>query len=355
MKKVLGVVLAVLMVGVIFGITKVGFIYVGPVGDAGWTYAHDLGRRYLEEHVPGVITDYLESIPEGEEAYRYIVDYVKKGYKVIFTTSYGYMDQTERAAQQYPDVHFFHCSGYKYNDKNFSAYFGRMYQARFLTGIVAGMMTKSNIIGYVAAHPIPEVIRGINAFALGVKLVNPKAKVYVVWTHTWYDPATEREAAISLLDQGADVITQHQDSPAPIQAAAERGKYAIGYNSDMSIFAPEAHLTAPIWNWGVFYAAAVKGIIDGTWKHGFYWWGMDKGIVDIAPFGPAVPEKVKIVVNTLKELIKEGKFDPFTGPIYDQEGKLRVKPGEKLSDEALLEMNWFVDNVVGNIPKGAGE
>jgi len=355
MKRFLALGLAVILSVMLLAVVKVGFIYIGPVGDAGWTYAHDVGRRYLEEHLPGVITDYLESIPEGEESYRYIVDYVKKGYKVIFTTSFGYMDQTAKAAEKYPNVYFFHCSGYKYNNKNFSAYFGRMYQARFLTGIVAGMMTKSNIIGYVAAHPIPEVIRGINAFALGVKLVNPKAKVHVVWTHTWYDPATEREAAISLLDAGADVITQHQDSPAPVQAAAERGKYAIGYNSDMSLFAPEAHLTAPIWNWGVFYVAAVKGVMDGTWKSGFYWWGLKEGIVDIAPFGPAVPDKVKAVVSAFKELIKEGKFDPFTGPIYDQKGNLRVKAGEKLSDKELLEMNWFVDNVVGEIPKGSGE
>ena len=355
MKKFLALGLAVVLSVMLVAVVKVGFIYVGSVGDAGWTYAHDMGRRYLEEHLPGVITDYLESIPEGEESYRYIVDYIKKGYKVIFTTSFGYMDQTEKAAEKYPNVYFFHCSGYKYNDKNFSAYFGRMYQARFLTGIVAGMMTKSNIIGYVAAHPIPEVIRGINAFALGVKLVNPKAKVHVVWTHTWYDPATEREAAISLLDAGADVITQHQDSPAPVQAAAERGKYAIGYNSDMSMFAPEAHLTAPVWNWGPFYVKAVKEIMNGTWKSGFYWLGLKEGIVDIAPFGPAVPDKVKAVVNAFKELIKEGKFDPFTGPIYDQKGNLKVKAGEKLSDKELLEMNWFVDNVVGEIPQGSGE
>ena len=355
MKRFVAVAAILLAALFAYGAAKVGFIYVGPVGDAGWTYAHDLGRRYLEEHVPGVTTDYIESVPEGEEAYRVIVDFIKKGYKIIFTTSFGYMDPTDKAAKQYPNVDFFHCSGYKYNHTNFSAYFGRMYQARFLTGIVAGMMTESNVIGYVAAFPIPEVIRGINAFALGVRLVNPEAKVHVVWTHTWYNPAAEREAAISLLDSGADVITQHQDSPAPVQAAAERGKYAIGYNSDMSIFAPEAHLTAPVWNWGVFYVAAVKGVIDGTWKHGFYWWGMDKGIVDIAAFGPAVPEKVRAVVNTFKELIKEGKFDPFTGPIYDQEGKLRVEKGKRMTDEELLSMNWFVDNVVGSIPKESGE
>ncbi len=353
---VVGLILSVLT---IFAVVKVAFIYVGPVGDAGWTFAHDEGRKYLEKVLGGqVMTSYIESVPEGMESLKVIESYVKRGYRIIFTTSFGYMDATEIAASKYPKVDFFHCSGYKYNDKNFSAYFGRMYQARFLTGIVAGMMTKTNLIGYVAAHPIPEVIRGINAFALGVKLVNPDAKVRVVWTHTWYNPASEREAAESLLDEGADVIAQHQDSPAPVQAAAERGKYAIGYNSDMSPFAPDAHLTAPVWNWGVFYVAAVKGVMNGTWKHGFYWWGMDKGMVDIAPFGPAVPENVKTLVNAFKELIKQGIFDPFKTPvmeIYDQEGKLRAKPGKGLTDEDLLSMDWFLDNVQGTIPKGAGE
>ncbi len=337
-----------------FAVTKVAFIYVGPVGDAGWTYAHDLGRKYLEEHVPGIVTDYQESVPEGKESIKVIESYVKKGYKIIFTTSFGYMDATAEMAEKYPNVAFFHCSGYKYNHTNFSAYFGRMYEARFLTGIVAGMMTKTNIIGYVAAHPIPEVIRGINAFALGVKLVNPKAKVKVVWTHTWFDPSTEREAAEALLDAGADIIAQHQDSPAPVQAAAERGMYAIGYNSDMSAFAPDNILTSAVWNWGPFYVAAVKGVINGTWKHGFYWLGMDKGTVDIAPFGPAVPDNVKSVVNAFKSLIKQGMFDPFKTPImkiYDQDGNLKAEPGKGLTDEKLLSMDWFIDNVEGTIPK----
>ncbi len=353
MKKLLfaGLILAAFLS---FAVTKVAFIYVGPVGDAGWTYAHDLGRKYLEEHVPGIVTDYQESVPEGKESIKVLESYVKKGYKIIFTTSFGYMDATAEMAKKYPNVAFFHCSGYKYNHTNFSAYFGRMYQARFLTGIVAGMMTKTNIIGYVAAHPIPEVIRGINAFALGVKLVNPKAKVKVVWTHTWFDPSTEREAAEALLDAGADILAQHQDSPAPVQAAADRGAYAIGYNSDMSAFAPENILTSAVWNWGPFYVAAVKGVLNGTWKHGFYWWGMDKGIVDIAPFGPAVPDNVKSVVNAFKSLIKQGLFDPFKTPImkiYDQDGNLRAEPGKGLTDKQLLGMDWFVDNVEGTIPK----
>ncbi|MCD6546172.1 MAG: BMP family ABC transporter substrate-binding protein, partial [Thermotogae bacterium] len=255
MKKVFLIVLIISLLT--FSITavakplKVAFIYIGPTGDAGWTYAHDQGRIYAEKVLDGKITTtYIESVPEGMESYNTIKSLAKRGYNVIFTTSFGYMDATLMAAQEFPKIHFFHCSGYK-TAENMTAYFGRMYQPRFLSGIVAGMMTKSNIIGYVAAHPIPEVIRGINAFALGVKLVNPRAKVKVVWTNTWYDPATEKEAALSLIDAGADVIAQHQDSPAPQQAAQERGVYSIGYNSDMSAFAPKAHLTAPIWNWGV--------------------------------------------------------------------------------------------------------
>ena len=352
MKKILFVLFLTFALLTLAKPLKIAFIYVGPIGDAGWTYAHDQGRLYLEKVFGDkVVTSYVESVPEGMEAYNTIKSFAKRGYDVIFTTSFGYMDSTLMAAKEFPKIHFFHCSGYK-TYKNMTAYFGRMYQARFLTGIVAGMMTKSNIIGYVAAHPIPEVIRGINAFALGVKLVNPKAKVHVVWTHTWYDPATEKEAALSLLDAGADVIAQHQDSPAPVQAARDRGAYAIGYNSDMSKFAPKAHLTAPVWNWGVYYAKVVDEIMKGTYKHGFYWGGMDEGIVDIAPFGPMVPDNVKKLVKVFKKAIKEGYFDPFEGPIYDQEGKLRVKEGEKLSDEALLSMDWFVDNVKGTIPKG---
>ena len=359
MKKVFLIVLIISLLT--FSITavakplKVAFIYIGPTGDAGWTYAHDQGRIYAEKVLDGKITTtYIESVPEGMESYNTIKSLAKRGYNVIFTTSFGYMDATLMAAQEFPKIHFFHCSGYK-TAENMTAYFGRMYQPRFLSGIVAGMMTKSNIIGYVAAHPIPEVIRGINAFALGVKLVNPRAKVKVVWTNTWYDPATEKEAALSLIDAGADVIAQHQDSPAPQQAAQERGVYSIGYNSDMSAFAPKAHLTAPIWNWGVFYVDVLQKIIDGTYKHGNVWLGMKDGVVDLAPFGHMVPENVRTIVEVFKKAIIDGEFDPFQGPIYDQSGNLRVKTGSKLSDEKLLSMNWFVDNVEGKIPETSSE
>ena len=351
MKRLTCLVLILLGVFVLAAPLKVAFIYIGPAGDAGWTYAHDQGRLYIEKVFGDQIeTAYAESVPEGMEALQTIRSYIKRGYKVIFATSFGYMDPTYEAAQEYPDVHFFHCSGYK-TYKNMTAYFGRIYQPRFLSGLVAGMMTKTNIIGYVAPIPIPEVIRITNAFALGVRMMNPEAKVRVVWTNSWYDPATEKEAALSLIDAGADVVTQHQDSPATQQAAEEKGVYSIGYNSDMSNFAPNAYLTAPVWNWGIYYERVIREILNGTYKHGNVWLGMKDNIVNLAPFSDLVPQNVRTVVEVFSEAIVDGAFDPFEGPIYDQQGNLRVDIGEKLSDEELLSMNWFVDNVEGSIPE----
>jgi len=343
---------SLLLVTMVFGAKlKVAFVYVGPVGDAGWTYAHDMGRRHIEKVFGDLIeTKYIESVPEGAESERVIRSLAAQGYDVIFTTSFGYMDSTLSVAKQFPKTIFLHCSGYK-TYKNMSAYFGRMYEPRYLSGLVAGAMTKSNKIGYVAAHPIPEVIRGINAFALGVKAVNPRAKVHVVWSNTWYDPATEKEAAISLLNMGCDVIAQHQDSPAPQQAAQEYGAYSIGYNSDMSVFAPKAYLTAPVWNWGVYYEKVIRDVLNGTWKSENFWGGMDTGVVDLGPMTDLVPVEVQHLVNVVKQAIIEKRFHPFTGPIYDQNGNLRVPAGEVASDEMLLSMDWFVDNVVGTIPK----
>ncbi len=324
---------------------KIGFVYVSPVGDAGWSYAHDQARLVLEE-MPGVSTGFVESVPEGADAERVILNMARKGYDMVFTTSYGYMDPTLKVAGQFPDITFMHCAGYK-TAPNMSAYFGRMYQARYLTGMVAGQMSESGMIGYVAAFPIPEVIRGINAFTLGVRSVNPKAEVRVVWTKTWYDPATEKEAAKSLLDVGVDVIAQHQDSPGPQEAAQERGVYSVGYNSDMSVFAPKAHLTSAVWNWQGFYAHAVERTREGAWGAGQYWWGIDRGIVDIAPFGDMVPQNVRDTVLAAKAEITEGKRWVFAGPLKDQNGAVRVSAGEKATDESLLGMDWFVEGVVG--------
>jgi len=329
---------------------KVAFIYVGPVGDAGWTYAHDLGRQYVQKVFGSdIITSYIESVPEGAESENVLRSYAQRGYDLIFATSFGYMDPVINVAKKYPKTIFMHCSGYKASE-NVGTYFGRMYEPRFLSGLIAGIMTKSNIIGYVAAHPIPEVIRGINAFALGVKYVNPEAKVHVIWSNTWYDPAMEKEAAISLLDMGADVIAQHQDSPAPQQAAQQYGAYSIGYNSDMSGFAPKAYLGAPVWSWGPYYEKIIKEVMAGTWKSEQYWGGMADGVVDIH-ISDLVPDSVKKLVSVFKEAIIEGKFHPFSGPLYDQSGELRVPAGDVPSDGELLGMDWFVDNVVGTIPK----
>jgi len=328
---------------------KVGFIYVGPVGDAGWTYAHDLGRNYLVENVD-VETTYIESVPEGADAERVLTQLVEEGNKVIFATSFGYMDAVISVAQKYPDVVFMHCSGYKTAD-NVGTYFGRMYQPRYLSGIAAGYKTESNVIGYVAAFPIPEVIRGINAFTLGVRSVNPDAKVKVVWTNTWYDPAAEKEAAMSLLEAGADVIAQHQDTPGPLQAAQERGAFAVGYNSDMKQFAPDAYLTSPVWNWGPYYVETVKAVIEGTWKSGQYWGGMADGTVDLAPLSALVDEKAKNVIEEKKQAMINGELEVFAGPINDQEGNVKVKEGEALTDGQMLEMNWFVEGVEGTIPQ----
>jgi basic membrane protein A len=324
---------------------QVGFIYVSPVGDAGWSFAHDQGRLAVEA-MEGVKTAFVEAVPEGPDSERVMLNMARKGYRLIFATSYGYMDPMLKVAKQFPKTVFMHCSGYKLAD-NMGNYFGRMYQARYLSGMVAGAMTQSKVLGYVAAFPIPEVIRGINAFTLGAQAVNPDVQVRVVWTKTWYDPATEKEAAKSLLDVGADVIAQHQDSPGPQEAAQEKGVYSVGYNSDMSAFAPKSHLTAPIWNWGPYYQSVVDQVRKGSWKSTASWLGMEQGIVDLAPFGPMVPEAVQKKVSARKADLKAGKDTIFTGPIKDQSGKVRIADGVQAADKELLGMTWFVHGVVG--------
>lgn len=325
---------------------QVGFVYVSPVGDVGWSWAHDQARKAIAE-MPGVRTSFVESVPEGADAERVIQNMARKGFDLIFTTSFGYMDSTLKVAEQFPGITFMHCAGYK-TAPNMSAYFGRMYQARYLTGMVAGAMTRSNILGYVAAFPIPEVIRGINAYTLGVRAVNPKAEVRVVWTKTWYDPATEKEAARGLLDVGADVIAQHQDSPGPQEAAQERGVFSVGYNADMRHFAPGSHLTAAVWNWAPFYTDVVEKVRTGAWKSGAFWPGMETGIVNIAPYGAMVPQEVRARVDARKAEIVTGAYKVFAGPVMDQSGGVRVAEGQVLSDQDMLGMTWFVEGVVGS-------
>ena len=324
---------------------QVGFVYVSPIGDAGWSYAHDQGRLMVDA-MDGVTTSFVEAVPEGPDSERVMLNMARKGYHLVFATSYGYMDPMLKVAKQFPKTVFMHCSGFK-TANNMGNYFGRMYQARYLSGIVAGAMTKTNTIGYVAAFPIPEVIRGINAFTLGAQAANSSVKVRVVWTKTWYDPATEKEAAKSLLDVSADVIAQHQDSPSPQEAAQERGAYSVGYNSDMSTFAPKSHLCAPIWNWGPFYKEIVEKVRKGEAVNNAYWYGLDRGIVDLSPMGAMVPQDVQKQVLAKKKDIAVGKTDVFVGPVKDQDGKLRISEGQSASDEELLGMTWFVEGVIG--------
>ncbi len=332
---------------------KVAFVYVSTIGDMGWTWAHDQVRQGLERNLPNVETTYQETVPENPaDAERVIRQFAQQGNKVVFTTSFGYMDPTINVARDFPDTVFVHISGYK-TAENVGTGFGKIEEPRYVSGLIAGRMTKSNNLGYVAAFPIPEVIRGINAFALGVRRSNPEATVRVVWTNTWFDPPKERAAAEALLDGGADVIAQHQDTAGPQQAAHERGVYGVGYNADMSRQAPEAVLTSPIWHWDVFYTQTVQQVMDGTWEPSQYWGGWKDGLVDLAPIGPMVPADVRQESEAEIARFKSGEqdiFTIFTGPINDQSGAEKVPTGTALTAEQLLgeEMNWFVEGVEGD-------
>ena len=331
---------------------KIAFVYVASVGDMGWTWAHDQGRLMVEKELAGQVeTTYIENIPEGPEAERVIRDFAQKGYKLIITTSFGFMDPTVAVAKDFPNVWFVHVSGYK-TGANLSTVFGKIEEPRFVSGLIAGKMTKSNKLGYVAAFPIPEVVRGLNAFTLGVRKANPNATVKVVWTSTWFDPVKEKEAAVALLADGCDVIAQHQDTPEPPKAAEAKGAFAVGYDSDMSKQAPKAVLTSPIWNWGIKYVEIAQAIQAGTYKTESYWGGWKDGVVDLAPYGPMVPDDVKKMADAEKEKFKKGEstiFTVFTGPLKDNAGKERVPAGKAMTAEELLNMNWLVEGVLGTI------
>lgn len=329
---------------------KVGFIYVGPVGDGGWTYAHDQGRKYLEKEL-GVQTIYKESVKEdAAEVQKVTEDMINQGATVIIGTSFGFMDGMLNEAKKHPNIKFLHCSGYK-TAANMSTYFGRMYEARYLSGIVAGMKTKTNKIGFVAAYETPEVVGGIDGFALGVQSVNPKAVVKVEWTHTWYDPAKEKEAAKALLDQGADVIAQHQDTAGPQQAAEERGAFSIGYNTDSRDKAPKSYMTAPVWNWGPYYVKQIKAIQNGTWKSESYYGEMSDGLFSLAELTPNAPAGAKDAVEKVKAEILSGKKKVFAGPIKDQSGNVKIPEGKTMTDQEILNIDWFVQGVEGQLKK----
>ena len=330
---------------------KIAFVYVAPIGDLGWTFAHDEGRVAIEEQFGDAVdTSFIENVPEGADSERVIRDFAQKGNDLIITTSFGYMDPTITVAQEFPDTQFVHISGFKSAD-NVSNVFGRMYQPRYLSGLVAGASTESNIIGFVAAFPIPEVVRGINAFTQGVMEVNPDAEVRVVWTNTWFGPPEEKEAAEALLAAGADVITQHHDTTEPQKAAADAGGLSIGYDSDMGAFVGETVLTSPVWNWGPKYTEIVDQLMAGSYDGSeSFWGGLDDGIVDLAAFSPLVSEETQALVDEQRALIESGDWDVFCGPISGADGELLVAEGECLEDLQMLSMSCFVEGVQGEAP-----
>ncbi|MDG0793501.1 BMP family ABC transporter substrate-binding protein [Cohnella ginsengisoli] len=327
---------------------RVAFIYIGPPGDGGWTFQHDQGVKYMEKEL-GIKADTVENVPESADAERIITE-LAQSHDIIFTTSFGYMDYTLNVAKKFPNVKFEHAGGYKTND-NMATYFGKNWEASYLSGIAAGKMTNKNHLGYVAAFPIPELIYNINAFTLGAQSVNKDVKVDVVWTNTWFDPTTERNAAMSLLDKGADVLMAYQDSPASLQAAAEKGAMAGGNDSDMTRYAPKAYLTNPIWNWGPYYVKKVKALMDGTWTNDQYLGSFTDGMVDIAPIGESVPDDVKKLVEDQKAKFLAGEDNIYSGPILDQSGAEKIPSGKSLTDAEILDMNWFVKGVEGTIPQ----
>jgi simple sugar transport system substrate-binding protein len=330
---------------------KIGFVYVSPVGDAGWTYQHDVARKAMEQALGGkVVTKYVENVPEGADAERVIRELASSGHKMVFTTSFGYMNPTVKVAKGFPAVFFEHATGYK-RDKNVGTYNARFYEGRYLTGLVAGRMTKSNVAGYVAAFPIPEVLQGINAFTIGMRAVNPKAQVKVIWVNSWYDPGREREAAMTLISQGADVLTHHTDSTAVVQAAEEKAVYAVGYHSDMSKYGPKAHLTASTHDWSGHYIKVAQDLLAGKYKPSNVWGGIKDGMVKLAPMNPAVPAEVREQVTKAQADIVAGKLHPFGGPVKDQAGKERIAAGKTMPDAQLEVMDYYVAGVVGQLPK----
>jgi basic membrane protein A len=330
---------------------KIGFVYVGPIGDHGWSYEHNQGRLAIEKALGDkVTTSYVEKVPEGADAQRVITKLASSGHGLIFTTSFGYMNPTLRAAKRFPKVKFEHATGFK-RAANMSTYSARFYEGRYVVGKIVGNMTKSNTIGYIASFPIPEVIRGINATYLAAKSVNPDVKIKIVWVSTWFDPGKEADAAKTLIDQGADVIMQHTDSPAPVQVAEQRGVWAVGQASDMTAFGPKAHLTSIIDNWAPYYIARAKAVLDGTWKSTDTWDGFKPGMVEMADYNKAIPERVVALAKATQAGIEAGTIHPFTGEIKDQSGKVVVPKGKTADDGMLAGMNFYVQGIEGSIPK----
>ena len=332
---------------------SVGFVYVTPRLPSGWVHQHELGRLSLEEQLKQqgfkVQTQFVENVAEGPDAERVIRDMAKQGVGLIFTPSFGYMEPTLKVAAEFPNVKFESITGYK-TAPNVAAANARYYEGRFLAGIAAGRLSKTGVAGYVASFPIPEVVQGINAFALGMRYVNPKAQVKLVWLDTWFDPVREREAALTLMNQQADVLAFHTASDAVMVAAQERGKMAIAYHSDMRHVAPQAQLLAITHHWGQYYSERAKAVIQGTWQTGSVWGGVHEGMIKVGDFGPKVPKKVQTEILRLQRAVGKGSLLPFTGPILDNQDQVILARGQNLTDEQIMNMKFLVQGVQGSLP-----
>ncbi|SEH46890.1 BMP family ABC transporter substrate-binding protein [Tardiphaga sp. 215_C5_N2_1] len=329
---------------------KVGFVYIGPVGDFGWTYQHEVGRQMLvKEFGDKIETTYLENVSEGPDSERSIEQLARAGNQLIFTTSFGYMDPTLKVAKRNPKVMFEHATGFK-RDKNMSSYSGRFFEGRYIQGLIAAKMSKKGVLGYIGSFPIPEVISGINATMLAAQKINPDIKIKIIWVNTWFDPGKEADAAKALLDQGADVIMQHTDSPAAMQVASERGALAFGQDSDMIKFGPKTQLTAVTNNWGPYYVERVKAALDGTWKSEDTWAGLKEKMVVMAPY-TNMPDDVKKMAMDTEAAIIAGTLKPFKCPIMGQDGKeVECKGGDALDPGQVLGMNFYVKGIDDKIP-----
>ncbi len=330
---------------------KVGFVYSGPVGDGGWTYAHDWARKLLEaEFGDKVKTTFIENVPEGPEAEKAFRDLAKQGNQLIIGTTFGYMEPMLKVAKEFPDVKFEQATGYK-TAGNMAVYEARTYEGAYLAGIIAGKMTKTNRLGFVASIPIPEVIRNINAYTLGAQSVNPKVATRVAWVNSWFDQDKERAGALKLIADGADVLIQNTDSPAVLKTAQEKGVMAFGWDSDMTAYGPKAHLASATIDWAPYYKKVVQDVLDHTWKPGKTWGGVRQGMIRIASPAPTLPESVILLLGERLNEMRAGKLKPFQGPFQDQNGSEIVAAGKSLEDKDLKAMNYYVKGVVGAIPK----
>jgi len=332
---------------------RVAFVYVSPVGDAGWSHQHDLGRREMERALGDrVRTTVVESVAEGADSERVIRDLARQGHGLIFATSFGYLEATLRVAAEFPAVRFEHAGGYK-TAPNVNTYNARYYEGRYLGGMIAAAASRSGIAGYVAGFPVPEVVQGINAFALGMRAVDPKAVVRVLWLNSWFDPAREAEAALALVNQGADVLTNHSASPAVAEAAqkqfAAKGVRFVGYQSDMRAHAPDAQLAAVTHHWGRYYSGVARAVLEGRWTPRPVWGGLRDGMVALEAFDPKLPAAVRSSVDARRQAIVDGRFKPFAAPLVDNRGRRRIASGT-LDDAAIQRMDWLVDGVVGTLP-----